>query len=488
MGRKALPQCSPGPVVRAANDNDNDSVSYPVHKRARSAKTALFLLAVIILWCIERVPTPFPLDDTPAADGSHIQTCSPWNHNRVGKLLCTPQFVVSLAGVRSRPDGASLVESGPRTRARTSGSMRNSAGTAVRVGDGVSARVGVLVIGGTSAASRSQPCERICEELRNARSEWRFKSLDELLSGAPGMFPRGDKVNRCGPPDPVAPHCDNAPWVNENTLTGVRGQYIKHPTTTSSLDSLRSRMRHFTDLDHLNNNERTALMQARGAVCDVVLSAFNCAPNDMHRMLNEYNADQVFRGQCNYICVKPGGISKSGMSMTDCHDRVWEQDQDCIRAFLLDSPSALVAQGLVRHQDIDELYSHAPMFAGYHPTRMKRAKDLIALQLIEASMFGFYNFNDGPIKGPVMEVALKVPSVSEKNLVSVRNNYNNLGGLFGNARFLRIMTLIRAVFFIMTWPPYDSYMQGRADSNRMSCFSFRTPTGPYEVSPANCPL
>ena len=103
-------------------------------------------------------------------------------------------------------------------------------------------------------------------------------------------------------------------------------------------------------------------------------------------------------------------------------------------------------------------------------------------------MLGFYNFNDGPTEGPVMEVALKVPSESEKNLVSVENNYNNLEGLFGNARFLSIMTLIRAVFFMMTWPPYDSYMQGRPDSYKMSCFSSQTPTGPYDVSLAKCLL
>ena len=103
-------------------------------------------------------------------------------------------------------------------------------------------------------------------------------------------------------------------------------------------------------------------------------------------------------------------------------------------------------------------------------------------------MVGFYNIDDGPRPGPVMEVALKVPSESEKNLVRVENNYNNLEGLFGNARFLRIMTLIRAVFYMMTWPPYDSYMQGRPDSNRMSCFSFQTPTGLFQVSLAKCLL
>jgi len=244
-------------------------------------------------------------------------------------------------------------------------------------------------------------------------------------------------------------------------------------------------MRHFTDLDHLNNNERTALMQARGAVCDVVLSAFNCAPNDMHQMLYVYNENQVFRGQCNYICVKVSeGISKSGMSMTDCHNRVWEQDQGCVEAFLLDSPSALVAQGLVRQRDIDELYSHAPMFFGYHPTRMKRAKDLVTLQLIEASMFGLYNFNDGPTEGPVMEVALKVPSESEKNLVSVEASYQDMEGLLvGNESFRSKMSLVRFVFFIMTWAPFDEYMRQLPDSDVLSCIQFQTPTEPYQVSP-----
>ncbi|EJK70129.1 hypothetical protein THAOC_08538, partial [Thalassiosira oceanica] len=388
---------------------------------------------------------------------------------------------ISLAGgVTSSP--VNIVSSGASSRSSLGTSRGNSAQVAVRV-DGISsARTSMSVSGRLATASRSKSkgCEHRCQQMRSEKGPWAFLSIIQIMAAAPRMFPLEDKTNRCGPPAPAASPCNGTPlWVKDTTIRGPRGNCEKHGTTSSSLASLLSRIRHYDNLGHLSGDMQIALGQARGVVCDGVLSIFDCAPDDMHRMLNEY---EVFHGPCNYICVKEGGISKSGMTMKDCDERLWERDQGCQRAFLLDPPSALISQGLVRQQDIDAIVSHAPIFYGYHPTRLESANSLAAHQVIEAYMFGLYNLNDGRRKGPVMEVALRVPSEPQERLVSVEANYRDLETLLTeNESFCSKMSLVDEVYFFMSWAPFDEYMERQPNIDELSCLRFRTPTDPYEA-------